>query len=71
MWSQAYFTGQDDYDLIGILACHIDMKWGRTKLFKSNVKDMLKNKFKFDSEETEAFTYVNRELLKNSEYKIH
>ena len=65
------FYWQDDYDLIGILACHIDMIWGRTKLFKSNVKDMLKSKFKFDTEETEAFTYVNRELLKNSEYKIH
>ena len=65
------FYWQGNSGLTGILACHVDdMIWGGTEYFKNNAINNLKSKFKFGSEETDAFVYIAIGLSQNSDYSI-
>ena len=67
----ALFFWEDNNNLIGILACHVDdMIWGGNENFKLNIIDKLKNIFTFGSEETDAFTYLGIQLSQDEDYSV-
>ena len=62
---------KEHYKLVRILVCHVDnMIRGGNENFKINAIDNLMNTFMFGLGETKACTYLNIQLIQNSDFSL-